>query len=1406
MNSVNQRVRLSVAWLFPALMLAAVPCDFVVAAPPAYEAAVLSDSPVLYYRFNESTGTTADDSSTNMWDGTYVASPTLGQAGAGTGSDNAVTLDGSSEYVAVTSTADNGAVGASAAIGSMLTNISFEAVFSTTTTSTDYLFGTANTGSTTNFGLGFNENFGGQTRLFLRDQDGVNILGEFDIPDVFNGEYQHLIYTYDATGATDADRMKAYLNGEEVTLNFRVSGQPDNFINSEFPLLIGANNNRGAAHRWFDGSIDELAIYDSILTASDAFDRFNALGIVVPNQWDVDGGGSFNVAGNWSDNIVPTANALFGTNLVSGDATVTIDSAISLNSVTFTNSNFYILDGPQALTLTGDAQVSTTLGGESHEIRADIAGTAGLTKTGAGSLWLTGAKSYTGATDVQVGTLQIDSLDAIDNQASGVLNIEAGASVNLAAGATGTLAAQLTGGSTIAGGDANLRLTSGLGDADTVTISRSNAGFGGVIRVEGGTLAVGNSNALGDGGESNDRTVVQSGSTAKVALTGGVTIANELLDFEGRATSDAALTSAGANAWNGVILGEGNSTLSNLNIESTSGTLTLNRLFATDSGTQFTYVFSGAGNTTVTGRISDASIDIGTGIVSPSGTANVGVFKDGSGTLTIGYATTADDDYWFGPTTIEEGTMVVNASGGGSDGELRSSSINVLTDGTLNLSAFTGTYTQQIGQSLTGNGSIGVGGTLRLISDGGNVAPGDSPGEIGELTITSGAVLQADPTSLGTGTWTFDVGNNTDTTGDRLNVTSGAFTATTSAITVNVAAAHGHLDAGAKTIVSHSGGSVVNANGFAARITDASGNPLVARQSVAISGNTGGQINVVVTGEEQSRTWNGNIDGAWDVSTANWQGGDSQFRDLDHVTFNDSATGTTDITLAANRSPGSITFANNSKDYTISGDGAIVTTGDVNVTGTGGVSLARNGNSLGAVNINSGSNLQTGSASTGSITNNGSLSLGVAQTANLMVQNGAETIGTGASYRVFAFEAEEFLSLTENAAGSSTWTTSNSIAGSSGGEALYASELPSNTSTSTGGQNYVTYDLKFTAPGDYVWFKHMISVDGGDGSSTPDGDPGNDDSFWAPSADMNAGNTNPTSVGSRVENFGSGSRQNAEGTDSDPFVYDWYRNAGANEFDRITVTQADVDAGTVFSFKVATREGGLALDKFAFVAVNDVADFGSTLLDADLNAATSIAITPETFTPSGSILEVGGDFTMGVGSELSMLLSTPGTHDQINVDGMLAANGTLNLAAGGNGFGASDGDVFDLFTFGSSSGSFTIGALPTLSGGLEWDTSGLDGTDTFTGLLSVIASLVNPGDYNGDMVVDALDYAVWRENVGGTLPFNDSTPGSVDQADFDTWLANFGATYGPAPSPTPEPGALACLLLGLAAAGVRRRS
>jgi hypothetical protein len=55
-----------------------------------------------------------------------------------------------------------------------------------------------------------------------------------------------------------------------------------------------------------------------------------------------------------------------------------------------------------------------------------------------------------------------------------------------------------------------------------------------------------------------------------------------------------------------------------------------------------------------------------------------------------------------------------------------------------------------------------------------------------------------------------------------------------------------------------------------------------------------------------------------------------------------------------------------------------------------------------------------------------------------------------------------------------------------------------------------------------------------------------------------------------------------------------------------------------------------------------------------------------------------------------------------------------------------------------------------------------------------------PGDYNGDGVVNAADYTVWRDTLGQSassgLWADGSGNGIVDQADYDLWKTHFGQT------------------------------
>jgi beta-glucanase (GH16 family) len=86
------------------------------------------------------------------------------------------------------------------------------------------------------------------------------------------------------------------------------------------------------------------------------------------------------------------------------------------------------------------------------------------------------------------------------------------------------------------------------------------------------------------------------------------------------------------------------------------------------------------------------------------------------------------------------------------------------------------------------------------------------------------------------------------------------------------------------------------------------------------------------------------------------------------------------------------------------------------------------------------------------------------------------------------------------------------------------------------------------------------------------------------------------------------------------------------------------------------------------------------------------------------------------------------------------------------------------------------------------------------------ASQPLPGDYNGDDVVDAADYTVWRDSLGQSgigLAADGSGNGTVGQSDYDIWRNGFGGSA--AANSVPEPTALATVMLFSLAGILRRR-
>ena len=181
-------------------------------------------------------------------------------------------------------------------------------------------------------------------------------------------------------------------------------------------------------------------------------------------------------------------------------------------------------------------------------------------------------------------------------------------------------------------------------------------------------------------------------------------------------------------------------------------------------------------------------------------------------------------------------------------------------------------------------------------------------------------------------------------------------------------------------------------------------------------------------------------------------------------------------------------------------------------------------------------------------------------------------------------------------------------------------------------------------------------------------------------------------------------------------------------------------------------------------------------------------------------LTFGGDVVLGPSSATLIELAgtAEGQYDQLLIAGNLQLGGQLQVDLL-DGFAPEAGDLFDILDFATQSGSFAAMDLPVLGGGLMWDTSQLsvDGT-----LCAGACIIPGTGDYNGNGVVDAADYTIWRDTLGSQVDLRaDGTgDGTVDEADYVFWNNRFGNVVGTGSgTAVPEPTSVVLVIAGLLA-------
>ncbi|QQE12597.1 autotransporter-associated beta strand repeat-containing protein [Planctomycetota bacterium] len=433
-------------------------------------------------------------------------------------------------------------------------------------------------------------------------------------------------------------------------------------------------------------------------------------------------------------------------------------------------------------------------------LTGDIDGEGGLTKIGDGTLTLSGNNTYTGATLVSGGILQVMNDDALGDGTLTILGsaelivddivTDLGNDIAIDPGQTFTVGefGDMTLSGVISGDGSLLKVGSG-----TLTLSGANDYHGGTTLTAGG-IEVSSDTALGDG------TLTVSGDSALGAGTSSITLGNAItLDDDLTISGDNDLTLGGAIDGAGALVkaGDGTLTLKGANTYSgdttiltgtvivsggnainNSGAVTLaNVLGATLqlNANETIGSLTGGGSTGGEVKLQSYTLTVGdeydtefAGVISGTG----GLVKEGSGTLTLSGTNT-----YSGGFNINAGTVI--ASGGNAIGDIGTVTLADVSGATLQLNAdetigslagggevnllsytltvgdvndttFDGVISGTGGLVKQGDGALALSGT-NTYSGGTNIEAGtivvdggNAIGDTGTVTITDGATLQLD--------------------------------------------------------------------------------------------------------------------------------------------------------------------------------------------------------------------------------------------------------------------------------------------------------------------------------------------------------------------------------------------------------------------------------------------------------------------------------------------------------------------------------------------------------------------------------------------------------------------------------------------------------------------------------------
>jgi len=236
-----------------------------------FQAEVLADAPILYYQFHEVAGAATNHGSLGpAFDATYFGTP---QHGAATSAGDAgVRFDSADDYL------ESASIAPSLLSGNP--TFTAEAIFFIPANGTaalwpPFLHWGVSAAAPTMKSVYFSFSRNDPTRIFAGFYNG----GLRTVNPVPRGQWHHVVWVRQGGGAANVGTT-VYIDGVSVTLE----NDPALCCNGQTPTVTNAVfrvNRAQDFNRFFTGTLDEVALYDRALTASDVQRHFQAF--VVPS-------------------------------------------------------------------------------------------------------------------------------------------------------------------------------------------------------------------------------------------------------------------------------------------------------------------------------------------------------------------------------------------------------------------------------------------------------------------------------------------------------------------------------------------------------------------------------------------------------------------------------------------------------------------------------------------------------------------------------------------------------------------------------------------------------------------------------------------------------------------------------------------------------------------------------------------------------------------------------------------------------------------------------------------------------------------------------------------------------------------------------------------------------------------